>query len=268
MEQIPFLGFSLYQMYLIFCFWSFIGWGVEVCYTTLETGEYQNRGFLNMPICPIYGFGVLMVVIFFRPISHTIIPLFFTSGILCTVFELAVGLGMEKLFHSRWWDYTNEKFNYKGYICLKNSILWGLACTFVVRIVEPLVEWGTKELPVIVGLIFLAIMSILIIIDVIVSVLTVINLNNRLKQIDEISKLLLKNSVMIGENLSAETLELKAKYDKLLSNLDKASKRILKAFPNIKSVTYSEAMEKVKAKLNNKTINKIKEKISKKNSDK
>ena len=73
---------------------------------------------------------------------------------------------------------------------------------------------------------------------------------------------------MIGENLSAETLELKAKYDKLLSNLDKASKRILKAFPNIKSVTYSEAMEKVKAKLNNKTINKIKEKISKKNSDK
>ena len=64
---------------------------------TLETGEYQNRGFLNMPICPIYGFGVLMVVIF-RPISHTIIPLFFTSGILCTVFELAVGLGMENCF--------------------------------------------------------------------------------------------------------------------------------------------------------------------------
>jgi len=235
---------------------------------TLETGEYQNRGFLNMPICPIFGVGVLLTIVFSRPISNTIIPLFFISSIVCTAFELAVGLGMEKLFNSRWWDYTHERFNYKGLICLKNSILWGLGCAFVVRIVQPLVEMGIDVLPVAAGLVFLAIMTILIVIDIVVSVLTVIKLNERLKQIDEVSKLLLKNSVKIGENLSTETLELKAKYDKLIGNIDTASKRILTAFPNIKSVTYSEAMEKVKSKLNSKTINRIKEKITRKNSEK
>ena len=98
MQVIPFAGLSLYQMFLMFCFWSFIGWCIEVIDMTYETGEYQNRGFLNMPICPIEGLGVVMVTVFFRPIANTIVPLFVASTILCTAFELFVGWGMEKLY--------------------------------------------------------------------------------------------------------------------------------------------------------------------------
>lgn len=187
---------------------------------TLETGEYQNRGFLNMPICPIYGFGVLMVVIFFRPLEHTFFPLFIVTGILCTTFELLVGLGMEKMFGARWWDYSHEKFNYRGYICPKVSILWGMGCVIVIRIVHPMVEKVVDLIPTEMGLGLIVLWSILIVIDLISSICAVNKLNNRLKQIDEISKIMLVSAVKIGGNLAEKTLETKERYDKIVESAD------------------------------------------------
>lgn len=305
METIPFLEYSLYQMFHMFIFWSFIGWCIEVCDMTLETGEYQNRGFLNMPICPIYGFGVLMVVIFFRPIAHTFFPLFFATMILCTAFELLIGLGMEKLFGARWWDYSNKKFNYKGYICPEISILWGLGCVIVVRIVHPTVEKIVDLIPVKIGLALIVIWSVLIVIDLISSICAVNKLNNRLKQIDEISKIMLLSAVKLGGNLADKTLETKERYDrfmeaadakthhlkekyeqiisskdgesrlaeikqkygkivdaadfrlsdwkekyeKLVSSRDSSVERLLKAFPQLHSISYSDSMEALKKRL-------------------
>lgn len=287
MEPIPFIEYSLYQMFHMFIFWAFIGWGIEVCWMTLETGEYQNRGFLNMPICPIYGFGVIMVTVLFRPVSHTVIPLFIVTSILCTAFELLVGLGMEKLFGARWWDYSHERYNYKGYICLKISILWGMGCVIVIRLVQPMVEKFIDLMPVRMGLVLIVIWSVLIIIDLISSICAVNKLNNRLKQIDEISKIMLLSAVKIGENLSQETLDVKGKYDKfieakdaktlalkqryekivsaadfkvsewkekyegLVNIRDHSVERLLKAFPHMRSISYSESMEMLRKRLNN-----------------
>lgn len=267
METIPFIEFSLYQMFHIFIFWAFIGWCIEVCYMTLETGEYQNRGFLNMPICPIYGFGVIMVTVFFRPLSHTFFPLFLATSFLCTSFELLVGLGMEKLFGTRWWDYSHERFNFKGYICLKVSILWGLGCVLVIRVAEPAVEKIVDLIPVRLGLALIVIWSVLIVIDLISSICAVNKLNNRLKQIDEISDLMLHGAVKIGGKLSKETLEVKEKYDslaraadaktqsiklryeKLVDLRDRSVERLLRAFPNMRSISYPDSLETLKRRL-------------------
>lgn len=285
MDKIPFIQFSLYEMFHIFIFWAFIGWCIEVCWMTLETGEYQNRGFLNMPICPIYGFGVIIVTVLFRPISHTILPLFLATSFVCTAFELFVGLGMEKMFDTRWWDYSHEKFNYKGYICLKISVLWGVGCVIVLRFVQPMVEVVVDKIPVKVGLVLIVIWSVLIVIDLISSICAVNKLNNRLKQIDEISAIMLMGAQKIGGNLSQETLELKdkydrlmaatdaktqalkqkyekvvdaadfkmsewrEKYDKLMNSRDRSVERLLKAFPYIRSTSYSESMEALKRRL-------------------
>lgn len=248
MTIIPFIGYSLYQMALMFCFWAFIGWCIEVCYMTIETGEYQNRGFLSMPICPIYGFGVLMIAVFSRPIADKPLLLFVISLVLCTALELAVGLGMEKLFNTRWWDYSHEKFNYRGYICPKVSILWGLGCVLVIKVVQPLVETVVNHIPFKVGIIFIAIMAVLIAIDLTASLCAVANLNKRLKQIDDISALMLKGSIKIGEKLANETNEILDKYEKLLAIRDRQTERFLRAFPNIHSVTHSESMEALKQK--------------------
>lgn len=217
---IPFIEFSLYEMFHMFIFWSFIGWGIEVCWMTLETGEYQNRGFLNMPICPIYGFGVIMVTVFFRPVADTIILLFLATSILCTAFELFVGLGMEKLFHARWWDYSHEKFNFRGYICLKISILWGVGCVTVVRFVQPMVELTIDKMPVKLGFAFIMIWSALLVIDITASFSAVRKLNLRLKQLDEISKIMLLSAEKIGGTLSQKTLEGKEIYDNAVEKAD------------------------------------------------
>lgn len=264
MTIIPFIDYSLYQMALMFCFWAFVGWCIEVCYMTIETGEYQNRGFLSMPICPIYGFGVLMIAVFSRPIADKPLLLFVISLVLCTTLELVVGLGMEKLFNTRWWDYSHEKFNYRGYICPKVSILWGLGCVLVIKVVQPLVETVVNHIPFKAGIIFIAIMAVLIAIDLTASLCAVANLNKRLKQIDDISALMLKGSIKIGEKLANETNEILDKYEKLLAIRDRQTERFLRAFPNIRSVTHSESMEALKQKYySNRFAKKLEAKLKK-----
>lgn len=276
MEIIPAFGYSLYQMFLLFCVWSFIGWCIEVCDMTYETGEYQNRGFLNMPICPIYGFGVLMLVIFFRPIKDNVVLLFFACAILCTAFELAVGIGMEKLFHNVWWDYSHKKLNFKGYICAGVTLFWGVGGAFVVRVVEPAIERAVNTLPVKAGLCIIVVMSVLIAVDLVISVMAVLKLNKKVQRIDELSRLMLSVSVKTGKKLASGTIKVMAvkdsaasklqdinsanldklrdEYERLLSERDDATDRLIKAFPRIHSRIYPESLDKLKLKIYGKVL--------------
>lgn len=226
MQTIPYIGYSLYQLFLMFCFWSFVGWCIEVIDMTYETGEYQNRGFLNMPICPIEGLGVIMVTVLFRSISHTILPLFICCTVLCTSFELFVGWGMEKLFHARWWDYSHMKFNYKGYICLRNSIFFGGGCVIVIRWVQPMVEKAIGAIPINVGMTIVIIMAVLIAVDTVVSLMAVKKLNERFRRIDEISKLMLSGSVKVGMKLASGTLKVKSNVDKIIDVKDNVVEKV------------------------------------------
>lgn len=283
MEVLPFFEYSLYQMYLLFCFWSFIGWCIEVVDMTLETGEYQNRGFLNMPICPIYGFGVLMIMVFFRPLSNTFVPLLIASTILCTSFEFFMGWGMEKLFHTRWWDYSHMKFNFMGYICLRNSLFFGFGCVLVVRVVEPIVENAVDAIPVKLGLVFIVIMSVLIVLDTSASIIAVKKLNDKIKRLDEISEIMLGVSVKTGMKLangalkvkstvykigdvkdnvvekvqdmsSANIEKLKLEYERLITEKDAATERLVKAFPRMRSHTHGNALQLIKDKIYGKLV--------------
>ena len=257
-SDLTFFGYSFTEAFTMFTFWSFVGWCIEVVYMTLETGEFQNRGFLNGPICPIYGFGVLIVTYFARPIDHTILLLFVVSMSICTAVELIVGVGMEKIFHNTWWDYSHERFNYKGYICLKVSLLWGLGCLLVIRVGHPTVVNLIERVPPFVLAIASVVIAVLLVPDMIVSVCAIENLNNRLRQLNEISDKLKASSVRIGEGLADETLELKAKYDRLVERKAVVQERLLKAFPYMKSSTYGSSLELVKESVRRKLSKKDK----------
>ena len=282
-------GLSLYQMCMLFVVWSFLGWAIEVCAHTVKMGEYSNRGFLSMPICPIYGVGVLILTIVLRPVMSSAFLVFLFSMIICTAFELFVGVMMKVLFHNIWWDYSDEKFNFKGYICLKVSLEWGLGGLIVVMHVVPFTEKLIDLVPHTVGIIFLAVMLILIIIDTVNSVAAVTRLNMRLKEISEISEKMYDIAQYIGKNLgdtaleaaekgaetaaayheakeniredidnikenaeekSAETLErLRARMDALAAFRDKGTARLIKAYPTLRSVDYGDALDKIRKKL-------------------
>ena len=115
----------LYLTLWIFFVYAFLGWCTEVGYAALRTGRFVNRGFLNGPVCPIYGFGMVIVLFTLEPLAENILLLFLGSVVLTSALEWITGLVLEKLFHQRWWDYSDEPFNVGGYICLRFSLMWG-----------------------------------------------------------------------------------------------------------------------------------------------
>ena len=148
---------DFYGVAWIFIMYAFVGCCCEVIFAALCDGKFVNRGFLAGPVCPIYGFGVLIVVCVLNPIKDNIFVLFIGSVLLTSALEFAAGWALERFLHQKWWDYTDIPFNIKGYVCLKFSLLWGLACVFVVKLVHPTLFALVMKIPRIVGVILLSV---------------------------------------------------------------------------------------------------------------
>lgn len=199
----------MYQFLFVFFIYAFLGWCMEVCFAALDTGRFVNRGFLNGPVCPIYGFGVLLVVYLLQPLRVNLLLLFLGSMLVTTVLEFLVGFLLEKLFSQRWWDYSNEKFNLSGYVCLRFSIMWGIACVLVVELIHPTVLWLIDLVPELVGMVALALFSVMMLADMTATVRSILKINKQLGQIDEVAQNIRKLSNDLGENL-ADTMFLAA----------------------------------------------------------
>ncbi|MDU1912122.1 putative ABC transporter permease [Fusobacterium sp.] len=237
----------MYRYLFYFLIYSFLGWCVEVCYATLNTRKFINRGFLNGPYCPIYGVGIMCIIYFVFPLKNNMFILFIASVILTSVLEFLTGFILEKIFHYRWWDYSNVPFNICGYICLKFSILWGIACVLVVDIIHPVVEGIISWLPLLVGKIILTVAGTFILIDFLVTVKTVLKLNAKLEKLERIAGDIHRFSDKIGGKVSSDFMaaqdkieELKRKREELLKNIPWLEKRIMKSFPDMKSTKYNE----------------------------
>lgn len=213
------MTYSLYNYLFFFIIYSFLGWCMEVIYQTIKLRSFVNRGFLHGPICPIYGFGVITVLYFLEPLKYNLLFLFLGSIIFTTTIELFTGFLLEKLFYIRWWDYSNNKYNYKGYICLFFSLAWGILCVFVINVLHPLINTIVSILPKQIGIIILSFSICLILIDTILTVLTILKFTKRLKRLNQIGQRLCVLSEHIGKYLSSETLELMEKSDKIKEDM-------------------------------------------------
>lgn len=204
---------TLYEILLIFFTYGFLGWCAEVAFATLKTGTFVNRGFLNGPICPIYGFGMVIVVILLTPLTGSISALFFGSMVLTTALEFFTGWVLEKLFHTKWWDYTDRKFNLKGYICLEFSILWGLACLCIMRILHPVIMNVLHWIPHKVGLVLLAMCIVLMIVDLAATITAIRGLQKRLHTLTAMAEEIHDFSDDLGGGISGAVQVLKVRTD-------------------------------------------------------
>lgn len=167
-EEMPFT-YGFYELFLIFIFWGIIGWLIEVVDMRIEAGEFQNRGFLHMPFCPMYGAGMAAASVSLSGVKNSYLILFAFGMIFCSLLEYIVGGIMEKLFHSKWWDYSHMRFNIKGRVCLRNAVLFGFASILVFRFVEPMVETVIIQIPMNVRVLITGIFGILFVIDMVIS---------------------------------------------------------------------------------------------------
>ena len=197
----------LYRFLWIFFIYAFLGWCTEVSYAALVTGKFVNRGFLNGPVCPVYGFGVVIVLAGLAPLEENLLLLFLGSVALTSSLEWLTGFVLEKLFHQRWWDYSDQPFNLSGYICLRFSIAWGFACLFVVKLLHPTVLLLIRLVPKTLGVILLALLGEVMAVDLAATVSTIIKLNRRLEQIDELASKIKEASNEFGENLAERVLD-------------------------------------------------------------
>lgn len=198
---------QLYQFLCIFFVYAFLGWCTEVSYAALQTGKFVNRGFLNGPVCPIYGFGVVIILACLIPLKQHFILLFLGSVVLTSLLELVTGFVLEKLFHQRWWDYSDDPFNIGGYICLKFSIAWGLACLFVVDILHPTIQWVIALVPRGLGWVLLGVFAACMAVDLAATVSTIAKLNRKLEHIDQLAGRIREASNEFGENLADKVLD-------------------------------------------------------------
>lgn len=197
----------MYQLLWIFFLYAFLGWCTEVSYAALRTGKFVNRGFLNGPVCPIYGCGVVVVLAGLEPLKGNFVLLFLGSVVLTSALEWATGFVLEKLFRQRWWDYSDKPFNLGGYICLEFSVMWGFACLFVVDILHPSIEFFIHLIPHTLGWVLLGLFSAAMAVDLAATVRTIAKLNRQLDQIDQLARRLKTASNEFGENLADRVLE-------------------------------------------------------------
>ena len=198
----------------IFIIYAFIGWCTEVSYAALDTGKFVNRGFLNGPYCPIYGCGVVIVVAILTPLKENLLILFAGSFLLTSVLEYITGYILEKVFHNKWWDYSDKPFNIKGYVCLKFSIYWGLACTFIMDIIHPIIYAAIRFIPFMLGVVLLSIIMCVFAADCIITVTTILKFNKRLKVMDEMAASIHRLSDEIGENIYENVTDVIEKSEK------------------------------------------------------
>lgn len=192
---------QIYYLMLCFFVYGFLGWCTEVAYATTKQRKFVNRGFLNGPICPIYGVGVTVVVYFLTPYKDNLILLYVLSTVLVTVLEGLTGYLMDKIFHHKWWDYTNQLLNIGGYVCLIFSLVWGVACVLIVRVIHPVIHKILTFIPHTLGLIMLAVLEICIFVDLYVTAAGILKLNHQLEAMAKIAAELHEISDKLGENI-------------------------------------------------------------------
>ena len=261
-----------WSAFLIFILFSFIGWICEVIYVGVTSAhKFVNRGFLHGPLCPVYGFGGVVILMLPPSLYATWIPLFFASMILCTIVEYFVSWLMEKLFHTRWWDYSHYKIQLNGRICLLNSILFGFLGVVVIHFVYPLMidllnSLGQKVINVS-GVIILAVLSV----DIFFTVRKLVDFANVMKKLKELGETLnshygqeewfKKGSFIDMINSVIERAENRKEEfsQKILEKIDKVQnlrlpsvELFIKKFPSIKSTKYKDELNMIKEKIHQK----------------
>ena len=135
--SITVLGIPLPLLFLYFLWYSFLGWIMETVYCSIRERRFVFRGFLKGPICPIYGFGVLMMVLWLSKFTQNAFLFYLVATVTMSAWEYLVGWLLEVTTHMKYWDYSDHRFHLKGRICLSTSLFWGVAAYAAIYWIHP-----------------------------------------------------------------------------------------------------------------------------------
>ena len=195
------LPYPFLESYLMFFIYSFVGWVIEVIYYGITEGKFINRGFLAGPLCPVYGLGFYAAIWIFEPFRNSFLIIFFGMATACTIVELIAGIILYHTFHMRWWDYSDYKLNFKGYICLRFFIYWGIAASLGIYVLHPAVKWLIAHInsPFRIGI--AVFFSVILIADIVTTIVTIIGFKKKFAAIEKMTHGVKGVSDMIGSQI-------------------------------------------------------------------
>lgn len=171
----------LEHLFLWFILYSFAGWVYESILVSCQERRLVNRGFLNGPLCPIYGTGAVAGIVVLGNVKHPLV-VFLVSMVGASILEYATSWAMERLFHARWWDYSHFRFNLNGRVCLLGAVVFGLGGVVIVDVVQPPVERVTDMIPVQVVHVLVAVLVLLTVLDTVVTVVGIVDFEQSLER--------------------------------------------------------------------------------------
>lgn len=291
------------RIILLFFIYAFLGWCMEVAFAACKSGRFVNRGFLNGPVCPIYGFGMVGVAVLLSPLKDNLLWMYLGSAVITTVIEYITGWMLERIFHAKWWDYSDMPLNIGGYACLLFSLIWGALCVVIVRYVHPAIAGLVEHLPNWLTIVLDGLFVSAIAVDLAATLATIRKLASRLSTLERMAGEIHSLSDNIGRRISDSTLaaksrveagearlkeetaklesardalsdrmasgrervtekleqsaeasrqrlnELKAKFDAALEENTAGQRRLMNAFPNLKSRRNPEALQALRERI-------------------
>lgn len=208
------------KYFLLFVFYSFLGWLMEVTQGYVRHKKFVNRGFLIGPYCPIYGYGAISMTLLLKGYANDPIVLFVMAIVICSILEYTTSFVMEKLFKIRWWDYSNRKFNINGRICLETMIPFGILGCLMIYFVNPFMFAIIDMIPSNLINIIVVILFIIYLVDNAVSITIISNLKDITLDVK-------------GDSTEKVTKEVRKR---VLAGQQTLYKRIVKAFSSFKVV--------------------------------
>lgn len=257
-----------WALFLMFAVYSFLGWACESVFCSIPARRFVNRGFLNGPFCPIYGAGAMLIILLLAPLGNRLGLLFAAGVVLTSLLEYATGCLLEKLFHTKYWDYSDHRFNFQGRVCLENSLMFGVMSVAAVHFLDPVLSGLVEQIPLEV-LPFVSGGAILyFLVDTALSAAQALKLNGKLAELQQVLDEIRARAHAAG----IETLEglqaavagrfdegTKERFRSLFERMNRLEKvrlfqrRIIRAFPTMKSLRNNESLQRVRALLQNGT---------------
>ena len=139
--------YTIIQWLFFFYFYCFFGWCFESAYVSLKKRCFVNRGFMRGPFLPLYGSGAIMMLVVSMPFQDHLLLTYLAGCVGATLLEYVTGVTMEALFKVRYWDYSNQKFNFQGQICLSSTLAWGGLTVLMTEVIHKPVESLTFMIP-------------------------------------------------------------------------------------------------------------------------
>ena len=217
------MTYSLSQLAWFFLIYSILGWCISVAFCAIKKHSFVNPGFLNLPVSPIYGIGAVLSTVFLSELTHR--PLFFILGscVLSGILVITTGVALERMLHRRWWDFSDHKFHFHGYVSLPLLLVLGVGAWLCVSFLNPLLALVLGDLPPLLSRILVLVGLGLVALDLALSLGITVQMGVRIRRLEQLSRDFQELTALFGHAITR-----------------RVQTRMLHAFPNLEQAAPSQ----------------------------